>query len=194
MPRHAAAKFAIVAALLLRLPGPAGAAEVAELQPIGFSVDGRYFAFEQYGIADGSGFPYSEVFVIDVDANAWLPGTPIRIRPQAEGPIEPIRVAARQQAAPLFERAGILGESPGRHLLSHPLTDRGVAADTARFALLPYANPEYRLDLEQRDVAAPDCPDLFGPIRLFTLRLAAPDWSARELQQDERLYASRGCP
>ncbi|MGE6786024.1 DUF2259 domain-containing protein, partial [Ensifer adhaerens] len=36
---------------------PALAGDYAALQPIGFSADGNVFAFEEYGVQDGSGFP-----------------------------------------------------------------------------------------------------------------------------------------
>ena len=56
---------------------PARAADNAERAVVGFSPDGRYFAFEQYGVQDGSGFPYSEIFVIDLNANKWVKGSPV---------------------------------------------------------------------------------------------------------------------
>ncbi|TIL61031.1 MAG: hypothetical protein E5Y89_28055, partial [Mesorhizobium sp.] len=37
----------------------AGAGDVAELEILGFSKDGGVFAFEEYGVQDGSGYPYA---------------------------------------------------------------------------------------------------------------------------------------
>ena len=45
--------------------GPVNAGDSAERRAMGFSVDGRYFAFEQFGIQDGSGFPYADIFIVD---------------------------------------------------------------------------------------------------------------------------------
>ncbi|RUV10776.1 DUF2259 domain-containing protein, partial [Mesorhizobium sp. M5C.F.Ca.IN.020.32.2.1] len=37
----------------------AQAGDVAELEILGFTSDGGAFAFEEYGVQDGSGFPYA---------------------------------------------------------------------------------------------------------------------------------------
>ena len=49
-------------------PWPAASAragDVAELEILGFSDDGGVFAFEEYGVQDGSGFPYANRYYID---------------------------------------------------------------------------------------------------------------------------------
>ena len=40
----------------------ASAGDTATPQVLGFSADGKVFAFEEYGIQDGSGFPYANRF------------------------------------------------------------------------------------------------------------------------------------
>ncbi len=45
---------------------------------IGYSKDGRYFAFEEFGIQDGSGFAYSSIYILDLKDNNWVVGTPIK--------------------------------------------------------------------------------------------------------------------
>ena len=70
----------VIAALSLFAAGPAAAGDAAELGILGFSADGGVFAFEEYGIQDGSGFPYSSIFIIDTAKDAFIPGTPIRVR------------------------------------------------------------------------------------------------------------------
>ena len=42
--------------------------------------DGEIFAFEEFGVQDGSGFHFSTIYVIDTDTDSWAPGTPIRVR------------------------------------------------------------------------------------------------------------------
>ena len=59
-------------------PLTALAGESAQFNALGFSDDGRYFAFEQFGIQDGSGFPYSDIFLIDLDTDSFAGGTPVR--------------------------------------------------------------------------------------------------------------------
>src|SRR5205823_1899382 len=39
---------------------------------MGSSRDGRFSPSEQYGVQDGSGFPYPEIFVANVNANKWV--------------------------------------------------------------------------------------------------------------------------
>lgn len=38
---------------------------------IGFSADGRFLAFTRSGVQDGSGMPYCEVYIVNVEANTW---------------------------------------------------------------------------------------------------------------------------
>ncbi len=66
---------ALAALLLSVVAGSAQAADGAQSRPIGFSPDRRYFAFEQYGVQDGSGFAYSDIFVIDLSNDSWVKGS-----------------------------------------------------------------------------------------------------------------------
>jgi predicted secreted protein len=68
--------------MLLALP--AMAADRALINMIGYSEDGNYFAFEQFGIQDGSGFAYSEVFVVDLANDKWTAGTPFQVQAEDE--------------------------------------------------------------------------------------------------------------
>jgi len=70
----------VAKAAMIFAAAPAVAGDIAALQSIGFSVDGSVYAFEEYGIQDGSGFPYSNIYVIDTVKDVYLPGTPIRVR------------------------------------------------------------------------------------------------------------------
>ena len=72
-------------ALSLCLPLAAQAGDRAQFNPLGYSGDGRYFAFEQFGIQDGSGFPYSEIFLIDLDTDRFAGGSPFRVRIDTDG-------------------------------------------------------------------------------------------------------------
>src|SRR5215207_8757888 len=47
------------------------AGDYANIHFIGFSRDGKYLAFEQYGTADGSGFPYADLYLLDVEKNVF---------------------------------------------------------------------------------------------------------------------------
>lgn len=71
--------------LLLGLVLPAAAADRALISFLGYSETGDQFAFEQYGIQDGSGFPYLSIFIIDLVQDKWVAGTPIEVRVDDEG-------------------------------------------------------------------------------------------------------------
>ena len=60
--------FTLIITLLLALPTHAGTFD--KLNFIGFSNDGKYMAFETYGISDGSGHGYSKITMINVAKNA----------------------------------------------------------------------------------------------------------------------------
>ena len=71
----------IVTSLMFVLTGltTALAADAADRAIIGFSGDGRFFAFEEFGIQDGSGFPYANIYVIDLEKDRWVEGSPEHI-------------------------------------------------------------------------------------------------------------------
>ena len=71
--------------LLGVLDGPGLAADGAQSRAIGFSPDGKYFAFEQYGVQDGSGFEYADIFVIELASDTWVKGTPVKVMDREEG-------------------------------------------------------------------------------------------------------------
>ncbi len=78
------ARLAASLVLVLGLALPAVAADRALINMIGYSEDGDYFAFEQFGIQDGSGFAFSEVFVVDLAKDKWTAGTPFKVQAEDE--------------------------------------------------------------------------------------------------------------
>lgn len=84
MTRHVATRamvrLAASGALCALMAGSALAGDRALIEYLGYSEDGRYFAFEEFGIQDGSGFPYSTIYVIDLPADKWVAGSPYRVR------------------------------------------------------------------------------------------------------------------
>ena len=59
-------------------------AETSRAHVLGFNEDGRYFVFEEYGIADGIGVPYVTIFAIDTKTDQWVKGSPARIEAREE--------------------------------------------------------------------------------------------------------------
>lgn len=59
--------------IFLILCGVLFAGDFATFQNLGFSTDGKYFMFAQYGAAEKTALPYAELFVVDVAANRFVP-------------------------------------------------------------------------------------------------------------------------
>src|SRR5690606_10447936 len=98
MARRAPARTGIALAALA-MASVAQAGDRALFDALGYSPDGRYFAFEEYGVQDGSGFPYSNIYVIDLVDDVWVGGSPFRVRIDADGaPQQAARQDAREAA------------------------------------------------------------------------------------------------
>jgi len=203
-PLAAAAPLGAAALALLLTLGttPAFAADHARVDVLGFSSDGSRFAFEEYGTQDGSGFPYSNIYLFDVDRDAWLGGSPFRrldetgdaTPAQAEADLARTRAANRDEAWNLISSAAISGH--GDTVAHNPPTERGadphLMIATMR-AEVPEFGPQVELRLTEHGVERPArCPDGFGEIKGFRLTLTL-EGETRVLNDDARLPQSRGC-
>jgi predicted secreted protein len=106
--RAVSARLAASLAGLILLLAPALAGDRALIDFIGYSADGKYFAFEVYGIQDGSGAAYSDIFIVDLPADKWVFGSPFSVNSFADPnpedrPLAEVRAAARAKAAPRLE-------------------------------------------------------------------------------------------
>jgi len=72
------ARLAASLMALLAMALPAAAADRALINMLGYSADGAYFAFEQFGIQDGSGFPFADIFIVDLVKDSWV-GAPVEV-------------------------------------------------------------------------------------------------------------------
>jgi predicted secreted protein len=172
------------------------AADSAERRIIGFSPDGKWFAYEQFGVEDGSGFPYHSVEIIDVINDAWAPGTPIseRIDDETATPFQ-VRNKVRAKAAPELARRKII--NPGHILASNPSTELEPDASEVRFHIhRNWTGPQtpYVLKVETRDIPKPEtCAYSDFPIKLFSLKLTTEDGAEHEIYRDKKLPKSRSC-
>jgi predicted secreted protein len=197
-------KAALVALLLGS--SAAVAADGAAFNALGYSPDSRYFAFEQYGVQDGSGFPYWDIFIIDLKTNEWVKGTPARALVESEeAKPSDARDKAMAAAAPLLgdrnitEPAEIIAANPATEVVadrSHMIFDRwytsmgakpgGSGTDIIRHELVVEPLPLPR---------ANGCAEAFG--ENFGFRLTIKDLragTARTLHEDKAIPASRNCP
>jgi len=174
----------------------ASAAELAEPNIIGYSVDGRYFAFEQFGVQDGSGFAYSEIFVLDLEADRWVPGTPIRQRGVDETErLFDVRAEAMAEAEPHLARFHI--SAAHRTLAATTPMEDGEQERVLTFnprPILTPIDPPRTMRLERLPMASPrDCFDMVETAG-FLLTLQVEGGAAHTIHRDERLPYSRACP
>lgn len=193
--RIAAAAF-LAAGVLVTAAGAARAGDSAERAIIGFSEDGGYFAFEEFGVQDGSGFPYSNIYVVDTGTDRWVPGTPIRERVQnEEAPLSAARQRSRDRAAPVIDRLGIVAE--GRLLVSNPATELSAAPHSALFVVDAYMRmSNLRWELMLTELPFPDPPgcENLGPVQGFRLVVRGPQGNDTFRHEDTSIPNSRSCP
>lgn len=194
--------LAVAAAALLSAPAttlPACAGDAATMETLGFSPDGRIFAFEEYGVQDGSGFPYANRFYIDTVTDSFLPGTPVRVLLQDENAtVTNARIKALQQGQSVIGD-GILLDNPGFTAGRNSVTE--LSADPARMVVNPrpvFPPIDDALEFRIQEVAVPQpqrCQNL-GEIKGFRLlRLQTSGGGQTQvIHEDQRVPTSRGCP
>lgn len=184
---------------IMCLAGPVRAGDTASLDVIGYSRDGRVFAFEEHGIQDGSGFAYSNYFFIDTRDDRYLPGTPIRVLVEEEQSVKTIRTLARTKAQPLID-AYDLTENPGVLLAYNPGSEIDGDPHKVRYTRTlstPARAITYTLELRQKVLAAPEeCLDMIGEYSGFTLTLTenSSQTANSVVHDDAQVPKSRRCP
>ncbi len=195
--------------LVLTVPGVFGlvlasaavAGDLAQRHIIGFSPDGRYFAFEEYGRQDGSGFPYSHIYVIETTQNRWVKGSPFRVLVKDEqARLRVARNRARDRFRPMRRRLGI--SRKGRLLASNPVTELSANPHRVEVALrapLMSGNPDagnpLTFTLREIDLPVPACRAYtHRKTRGFVWRVRRPGGEWQELHRDRHIPKSRGCP
>ncbi|MFN3548642.1 MAG: DUF2259 domain-containing protein [Mesorhizobium sp.] len=192
------AKVAIAALLAPLFGPPANAGTISDLDILGFSADASIFAFEEYGIQDGSGFPFSNRFYVDVATDGFVAGTPIRVRIDDEnaslGQARAQAKAAGQAIVPDDELARNRGHTVGFNAITE------LSADPHRMAVnprpvIPPIDEAVEFRIEEYTLDAAGCENL-GPTmgyRLLRIDLT-PGGTVGLLHEDSRIPASRGCP
>lgn len=198
----------IIALLLLVFLGcgRALAADGAAFNAIGYSPDSRYFAFEQYGVQDGSGFPYWDVFIIDLKSNEWVKGSPYRAMIESEeAKLAAARDQARAAAAPALKELNIT--DPAELVAANPATE--VVADRERLTFDRWYTSlgsrageksplEVRFELSVEKLPLPrpaDCPE--DDVDNYGVRVSLKDLqlgTTRVIHEDKAIPASRNCP
>ena len=175
----------------------AKAGDISARNIIGFSPDGAYFAFEEYGVQDGSGFPYANIYFSNTRENSWVKGSPIRILIQDEQTgLASARERAAAQAAPLIEKYKI--QSGGQLLAHNPVTELNRPTDEVTVAPgnAPFLQ-KYALTFTVKPLSLETkrCKD-YGIEAQNGYVLATKRNGKDEviLHKDKRIPTSRGCP
>jgi predicted secreted protein len=178
-------KLLLAFVLLISL---ARAGDAANLEFIGFSKDGRYLAFEQFGVTDGIGYPYAKVQIVDVTKNTVLAQTEKMIEVENSSTTQ-ARVAIKNTAQGLFSRYAIVRGNQGKFIGIAP-TAPNIGGQRSEFV---YAGRTYTLELKSDFIKqdAKTCPD--GIATQLELNLTVTG-KTRVLQKDGlTLPKSRAC-
>ncbi len=194
--------FFITLLAQLAVYSAARAGDVAELEILGFSQDGGVFAFEEHGVHDGSGFPYSNRYYIDTETDKFLPGTPIRVRLDDENAsLDSARKQARDKGEAVVGQAELSanrGITAGLNPVTELSADRFRMVVNPRPIFSPVDRPlEFRLD----EIAMNNLPGMEGcnshgeinGFRLFKIE-AEDGGQTKLLHEDKSIPQSRGCP
>ena len=174
------------------------AGDAAELDFIGFSDDGNYLAFEQYGFMDGSGFPYSEIIMVNVPENSFAYSAVTHYGEDEEMTLSVLRDNAMFDAQSKIDALGIISGNTGDHVICHPTSDIDADPKYVRFYERSGGVPglsgfrEYGLTLNELEVATGDDVYGFGPPKMLELVLSTPGTDdIIVLQRDTKLPKRR---
>lgn len=171
------------------------ASDASQLEIIGFSKNGNYFAYEQFGALEGSGENYADLTILETTKNDFA-AKPFQ-QNSIEKSLDSIRELNKTKATPKLKELALIKPERGNHLLSRPLTDLSGSPYQVEFALQPTlagaSSDVYLLKLETKETNQ-DCFGL-GKGKIFTLTLQSKtDNQIQTLQKDTQLPSSRGCP
>ena len=177
------------------------AGDYATLNFIGFSSNGSYMAFEEYGIQDGSGFAYSNIYFIETAKNT-MASPMVQVVLEDEFATEKMaRARSAARAAKKLKQFGIVRGNTGKHVVSHLINDLtfdkdNLAADVtfAEEIGSMYKQGEFDLKLNPVKIVTKECEPYDYETFMMDLTLTnKDDNSVKTLQKDTTLPKSRGC-
>jgi predicted secreted protein len=169
---------------------PAGIVERARLEVLGFSPDGRFFAFRQSGIEAETGQGYADLFITDINKNQWVKGTPMRARaPKGPQALTQARDSLKNQSDRLLRQLGLNRALAG---VAFVPKERGLLTYD-----MPWREKVLMLLTPRMGLAAPGCnirtkvpkTGLAG----FTLMAQRPT-EVTVIHSDKVIPRYRGCP
>ncbi len=142
-------RLALVCAMILAACA-AFAGDVAQFANLGFSADGKYFMFGQYGIAEKDSTPWADTFIVDVKANAFAAKGVRHLAGQQ--PVDPGSNGMGALLNALSDGIAQTRQYKVDHLVTgrllYVLVDGAQAADTLEFRDFPTGRA-YKISLTQ---------------------------------------------
>ena len=178
-------KFVLVLCLAFFVAPIALAAEASHLELIGFSKNGAFMAFTQFGTQDGSGFPYAYTSFVGVKNNrleAELGG----VLKVDSATIEQARAKTRVQVAAEVKKYGIIAGNQGRFI---GVTPPHLSTTISEFFAF---DRTYGLSIATK-TAISTVEYCNAPPQLLIVKLMVGSDQTRDLQRDIRLPGSRQC-
>ncbi len=176
----------------------AQAGDYANREVIGFSKDGNLFAFEQYGVQDGSGFAYSDIFIINTQNDIWVEGSPYRVLLRDEfSKISDARKQSRELAASALATITDPGVIAATNRPDEDIADPYKISVKPRSFILPDNAAKMTFKVELISLPTPEnCKGLVdeGSSHGFRLIRSTPTGDNVVMHEDNSIPASRGCP
>jgi predicted secreted protein len=178
------------------------AEDTATLNFLGFSKNGKYLAFQQYGVTDGKGAAYAMLYFIDVVGNNYQE-KPIETiedyksgSPAGTAAQDTVRQLNLDQGKAQLKDLGIEGENFGTKVISHQIYDIDINSHATHFTLERQGKVKYEVSLEEHATKPEmDCNAAPTDVVGFTLNFKrGEDTKPKILQHDNKVPKSRGCP
>ena len=145
---------------------------------------------------DGSGFPYSNIYVVDTATDQWTAGSPYRIRLDDETKTV---FDAREEARILAKTVMKSFENRGNVVATNRATELGI--DDKRMIanprlVVPPIDDAIEFHLEELPFAGTETCEAFGTTKGFRLlKIGTRDGDeTRTLHEDASVPESRNCP
>lgn len=189
----------LMIAVLMMLSASAFATDAYSYKNLGFSADGRYFAFVESVVQDGSGFPSARGQVIDVAANRTVVAKRVVLQNESATEKQALNKVMSAMNLPAY---GIDGRNKGETLWVRMQTDLTPAASPALFSTNYWvdggaSSVSPKFELHAIELPAPvNQEECFGgePAKMLKLTLLNLTAGSRaDLQVDTNVPAMRKC-
>ncbi|MBA5804306.1 DUF2259 domain-containing protein [Rhizobium changzhiense] len=165
----------MLAVAFASLPGLSLAGDIANIQPIGFSADGKVFGFQEFGIEESGNLPYSNTYFIDTEDGHYLEGTPFHTElTEKDANLSKARRQNLTAARSQMDKYDLL-TNPGLIAAFNPPTELGSPSKTLRYTTLATDGPPkapYTLSLGEMPVPTPkDCTAVDKRVIGFSLQM-----------------------